>query len=104
MESPFDGALRNDFAIAQNAPDVPIQDHFSPILGEYRSTASLKCYQPLHILIWQSHTTQPELGGAIPPSHNYVVHRVSLFDGAFRNDLLKSTTCSHSRSLLANTW
>jgi hypothetical protein len=51
MESPFDGAFRNDFAIAQNATDVPIQDHCLTILGEYRSTTSLKKSQPLHILV-----------------------------------------------------
>jgi hypothetical protein len=44
MESPFNEAFRNDFAIAQNPPDVPIQDHCLPILGEYRRTTSFKMF------------------------------------------------------------
>ena len=37
--------------------DFHIRDHSLPVLGEYKSTASLKHSKPLHILIGQSTIT-----------------------------------------------
>ena len=57
MESPVDRGSRKHFA--PNTQDVHIWDHSLLVLSEYKSTASLKHTEPLHILIGQSITTKP---------------------------------------------
>ena len=52
---------------AQTTKYVHIRHHSLPVLGEYKSTTSLKHSEPLHILIGQSLTTKP--GWCSPWNH-----------------------------------
>jgi hypothetical protein len=89
MESPSDGAFRKVFA--QNTQDLHIWDHSLPLLGEYRSTTSLKHSEPLHILIGQSNT-----------GHQAMIMQSmeSPSDGAFRKVFAQNThkMSSHSKN------
>ncbi len=89
MESPSDGAFRKVFA--QNTQDLHIWDHSLPLLGEYRSTTSLKHSEPLHILIRQSNT-----------GHQAMIMQFmeSPSDGAFRKVFAQNThkMSSHSKN------
>jgi hypothetical protein len=64
---------------AQTTQDIHIIDHSLPLLGEYKSTTSLKHTEPLHILMGKSITTKPRV--CSPWNH--------FFTGVLENVLLK---------------